>query len=160
MDLVMVSPNAQPPVCKIVDFGRHKYLTEKQNRESKKKQQEVKGINISPRIAEHDLQHLIKTARRFLDEGNKVRVVCKFKAREVTHPEIGRGKLDYFAAALADAAVVERTPALDGKQMIMVMNPKPTTGAKKNAKAENKQDSSEKVQGDGHGQNNPPDVTQ
>ena len=160
LDLVMVAPNTQPPVCKIIDFGRYKYLTEKQNRESKKKQQEVKGINISPRIAEHDLQHLIKNARRFLDEGHKVRVVCKFKAREVTHPEIGRGKLDYFANQLVDAAIVERTPALDGKQMIMVLNPKPQSGAKKNAKAENKQDRGEAVQGDRHGEDHAPQITQ
>jgi len=154
----MVSPNAQPPVCKIIDFGRYKYLTEKQNRESKKKQQEVKGIKISPVISEHDLQHLIRNAQRFLEEGNKVRVVCVFKARQITHPELGRAKLDYFANQLADHAIVERTPALDGKQMIMVMNPKPQTGAKKNAKAENKQDRGEAVQSDGNGQNNPPEV--
>ena len=154
----MVSPTAQPPVCKIIDFGRYKYQTEKQNRESKKKQQEVKGIKISPVISEHDLQHLIRNAQRFLEEGNKVRVVCVFKARQITHPELGRAKLDYFANQLADSAVVERTPALDGKQMIMVMNPKPHIGAKKNAKAENKQDRSEAVQSDGQRENNPPEV--
>ena len=154
----MVAPNTQPPVCKIIDFGRYKYQTEKQNRDSKKKQQEVKGIKISPRIAEHDLQHLIKNAHRFLDEGHKVRVVCVFKAREITHPELGRAKLDYFANQLVEAAVVERTPQLDGRQMIMVMNPKPHTGAKKNAKTEDKQDRRETVQGDGQGENHPPEV--
>ena len=160
LDLVMVSPTAQPPVCKIIDFGRYKYETEKQNKGSKKKQQEVKGIKISPRIAEHDLQHLIKNAAKFLDEGHKVRVVCVFKAREITHPELGRNKLDYFANQLAEVAIVERTPALDGRQMIMVMNPKPNTGAKKqNAKAENKQDRSEEVQSDGVGKDNPPSVS-
>ena len=158
LDLVMVSPTAQPPVCKIIDFGRYKYETEKQNKGSKKKQQEVKGIKISPRIAEHDLQHLIKNAAKFLDEGHKVRVVCVFKAREITHPELGRNKLDYFANQLAEVAIVERTPALDGRQMIMVMNPKPQTGAKKNAKAENKQDRSEAVQSDGDRKDNPPEV--
>lgn len=158
LDLVMVSPTAQPPVCKIIDFGRYKYETEKQNKGSKKKQQEVKGIKISPRIAEHDLMHLIKKAAGFLDEGHKVRVVCVFKAREITHPELGRNKLDFFGGQLAEIAVVERPPALDGRQMIMVMNPKPQTGAKKNAKAENKQDRSEAVQSDGDRKDNPPEV--
>jgi translation initiation factor IF-3 len=160
LDLVMVSPTAQPPVCKIIDFGRYKYETEKQNKGVKKKQQEVKGINISPRIAEHDLQHLIKSARKFLDEGNKVRVVCKFKAREITHPEIGRKKLDFFANQLLDAAIVDRMPAMDNRQMIMVLNPKPQTGAKKNAKTEDKQDRSQAVQSDGDGKDNPPQVAQ
>lgn len=156
----MVSPTAQPPVCKIIDFGRYKYLTEKQNKESKKKQQEVKGIKISPRIAEHDLQHLIKKAEEFLEEGNKVRVVCVFKAREITHPELGRKKLDFFGGELAEIAVVERPPALDGRQMIMVLNPKPNIGAKKNAKAENKQDSGQAVQSDRVGKDHPAEVAQ
>lgn len=142
----MVSPTAQPPVCKIIDFGRHKYLTEKQQRDSKKKPQEVKGINISPRIAEHDLEHLIQKARRFLLEGHKVRVVCKFRAREITHPELGRKKHEFVAEQLVDAAVVERMPSLDGRQMIMVLNPKPQTGGKKNAKAENEQNGGQAVQ--------------
>lgn len=160
LDLVMVSPTANPPVCRIIDFGRYKYETEKKNKGAKKKQQEVKGIKISPRIAEHDLQHLIKKAGGFLEEGHKVRVVCLFKAREITHPELGRNKLDYFGNQLADIAVVERPPALDGRQMIMVMNPKPQTGAKKNAKAENKQDSGEAVQSNRLGEDNPPQVAQ
>jgi len=160
LDLVMVSPTAQPPVCKIIDFGRYKYLTEKQNKESKKKQQEVKGIKISPRIAEHDLQHLIKKAAGFLEEGHKVRVVCVFKAREITHPELGRNKLDYFGNQLVEIAIVERPPALDGRQMIMVMNPKPNTGAKKNAKDQNKQNRSEAVQNNRLGEDNSPAVPQ
>lgn len=160
LDLVMVSPTAQPPVCKIIDFGRYKYQTEKQNKESKKKQQEVKGIKISPRIAEHDLQHLIKKALSFLEESHKVRVVCVFKAREITHPELGRKKLDFFANELVEAATVERPPALDGRQMIMVLLPKPQLGAKKNAKAENKQDSGQAVQSDRLGEDNPPQVAQ
>jgi translation initiation factor IF-3 len=146
LDLVMVSPTAQPPVCKIIDYGRHKYLTEKQNKESKKKQQEVKGIKISPRIAEHDMQHLIKKAAGFLEETHKVRVVCMFKAREITHPELGRKKLDYFADQVKEISVVERTPQLDGRQMIMVLNPKPNIGSKKNAKDQNQQNSGKAVQ--------------
>jgi translation initiation factor IF-3 len=156
LDLVMVSPTAQPPVCKIIDYGRHKYLTEKQQKESKKKQQDVKGIKISPRIAEHDMMHLVRNAQKFLEEGNKVRVVCQFRAREITHPEIGKAKMDAFAGHLAEISVVERAPSLDGKQMIMVLNPKPQTGAKKSAKTEDKQDSGKAVQDNRNGQDNPP----
>jgi translation initiation factor IF-3 len=160
LDLVMVSPNAQPPVCKIIDYGRHKYLTEKQNKESKKKQQEVKGIKISPRIAEHDIMHLIKKADEFLEEGHKVRVVCMFKAREVTHPELGRKKLDFFADQLKEISVVERIPQLDGKQMIMVLNPKPNVGSKKNAKDQNQQNSGKAVQDNRQRENHAPEGLQ
>lgn len=145
LDLVMVSPTAQPPVCKIIDFGKFKYLTEKQQKEGKRKQQDVKGIKISPRIAEHDIEFLERNAHRFLEEGHKVKITCMFRAREVTHPEIGRKKLERMAADLAEIAVIERQPTMDGRLMIMVLNPKPATGKQKNAKAENKQDGSEAV---------------
>jgi translation initiation factor IF-3 len=160
LDLVMVSPTAQPPVCKIIDFGRHKYETEKQNRDGKKKQQEVKGIKISPRIAEHDLGFLVRNASRFLEDGNKVKVTCMFKAREITHPELGRQKLDKFADMVAEIAIVERPPALEGRMMIMILNPKPQTGNKKHAKTENKQDGGEAVQSDRLGEDHAPQVAQ
>jgi translation initiation factor IF-3 len=161
LDLVMVSPTAQPPVCKIIDFGRHKYLTEKQNKDSKKKSQEVKGIKISPRIAEHDMAFLIRNATRFLDEGHKVKVTCMFKAREITHPELGRRKLDFFADQVKDIAVVERPPALDGRMMIMVLVPKPNTGSRKqNAKDQDVQDSGQAVQDHRKREDHPPKVAQ
>jgi translation initiation factor IF-3 len=160
LDLVMVSPNAQPPVCKIIDYGKFKYLTEKQQKEKKSKSQDVKGIKISPRIAEHDVQTALKKTVTFLEEGHKVKITCMFKAREVTHPELGRKKLDYMADQVKDLAVVERIPSLEGRLMIMVLVPKPNTGSKKNAKAEDKQDSSEKVQSDGNGKDHPTPVAQ
>jgi translation initiation factor IF-3 len=160
LDLVMVSPNANPPVCKIIDHGKFKYLTEKQQRDNKRKQQDVKGIKISPRIAEHDMTFLIKNASKFLEEGHKVKVTCMFKAREVTHPELGRKKLDYFAEQTAHLATVERSPTLDGRLMIMVLVPKPQTGTKKNAKTEDQQDSRQEVQDNGNGQDNPEAVAQ
>lgn len=161
LDLVMVSPSAQPPVCKILDYGKYKYLTGKQQRETKKKQAEVKGIKISPRIAEHDMAFLLKNTVRFLGEGHKVKVTCQFRAREVTHPEIGRQKLERMAAAVAEHATVERTPTLDGKLMIMILVPRPhTTGKQKNAKAENKQDSSQAVQDHGNGEDHAAEVAQ
>ncbi|MBS1716350.1 MAG: translation initiation factor IF-3 [Armatimonadetes bacterium] len=145
LDLVLVAAQSNPPVCRIIDYGRHKYEMEKREREGKRKQQDVKGIKISPRIAEHDLMVGVNKARRFLEAGDKVRIVCMFKAREVTHPELGRQKLENMAAQLADIGIVEKSPSLDGKQMVMVLLPKPTTGTKKNAKAEDKQDSGQEV---------------
>lgn len=148
LDLVMVSPTAQPPVCKIIDYGKYKYLEKQLGKDKKSKQQEVKGIKISPRIAEHDMSFLTKNAQRFLEEGHKVKVTCMFKAREITHPELGRKKLDIFAEACAELAVVERAPALDGRMMIMVLNPKPGV-KKKDAKDQNKQDGGKAVQDNG-----------
>lgn len=149
LDLVLVTATANPPVCRIIDYGKHKYLEGKLGKDKKSKQQEVKGIKISPRIAEHDLTFNIKKAREFLEEGHKVKVTCMFKAREVTHPELGRKKLDYFAEHLADLGIVERIPTLDGRMMIMVLNPKPGVVKKKDAKDPNKQNSGQAVQDNG-----------
>jgi translation initiation factor IF-3 len=160
LDLVLVSPTATPPVAKIIDYGRYKYTTEKQQKEHKRKQQEVKGIKISPRIQEHDISFNLKKAIDFLKEGHKVKVTCQFKSREVTHPELGRQRLDKMADQLKDLAVVERTPTMEGRLMIMVLCPKPPTGKKQNAKAEDKQDSSEAIQSDGHRQDHAPAVAQ
>jgi len=147
LDLVMVSPTATPPVARIIDFGRHKYLTEKQNKGSKRKSQDVKGIKISPVIAEHDIAFLLNRAIEFLKEGHKVKVTCQFRSRQITHPELGRQRLDRMADQLKDYAVVERPPLMEGKLMIMILNPKPQTGTKKqHAKAEDKQNGGEAVQ--------------
>jgi translation initiation factor IF-3 len=161
LDLVMVSPTAQPPVCRIIDHGKYKYEMKQREREGKKKQQDVKGIKISPRIAEHDLGFQTKKARKFLEEGDKVKVTCQFRAREITHSELGRKKLDHMAELLADIATVERTPTLDGRLMIMVLVPRPQTGPKKqNVKTEDKQDGREAVQSDGLGKDHPAEVEQ
>ncbi len=160
LDLVMVSPTAQPPVCRIIDYGKHKYLEGKLGKDKKGKQQEVKGIKISPRIADHDLGFLVRNAARFLEEGHKVKVTCMFKAREVTHPELGKKKLDVFAESLADAAVVERAPVLDGRMMIMVLVPKPNTAKRKDAKNQNVQDGGKALQDNGNGKDNAPEVAQ
>lgn len=146
LDLVLVSNQATPPVVKIIDYGRHKYLEGKQGKDKKKQAQEVKGIKISPRIAEHDLQVGVKKAIGFLEHGDKVKVTCQFRAREVTHPELGKQKLEIFATSVADYGIVERTPSLDGRLMIMVLNPKPGIAKKKSdAKAEDKQDGVEEI---------------
>lgn len=160
LDLVLVSATANPPVCRIIDYGRFKYEQERRDKEHKRKQQDVKGIKISPRIASHDLGFLLKNTIRFLEEGHKVKVTCQFRAREVTHPELGRAKLDYMAEEVAHLAVVERSPTLDGKLMIMVLVPKPRSGSKSNVKAENKQDGGEAVQDHRKGQDHPPQSVQ
>lgn len=161
LDLVMVSPTAQPPVCKIIDYGKYKYLEKQQGKDKKSKQQEVKGIKISPRIADHDMAFLIRNAQRFLEEGHKVKVTCMFKAREITHPELGRKKLDYFASQVEEIASVERTPTLDGRLMIMVLNPKPGVAAKKkDAKGQDKQNSGQAVQGHRNGEDPAPELAQ
>ncbi len=160
LDLVMVSPTAQPPVCRIIDYGKHKYLEGKLGKDKKGKQQEVKGIKISPRIAEHDLDFLVRNASRFLEEGHKVKVTCMFKAREITHPELGKKKLEVFAEQVVELATVERTPTLDGRMMIMVLVPKPNAGKKKDAKDQNKQDSGKAVQDHRNGKDHAPQVAQ
>ncbi len=164
LDLVMVSPTAQPPVCRIIDYGRHKYLEGKLGKDKKSKQQEVKGIKISPRIAEHDLQTNVGKAIRFLSDGNKVKVTCMFKAREITHPELGKKKLDVFAEAVIEYGTVERTPTLDGRLMIMVLTPKPNikpiVGKKKDAKDQDKQDGGQAVQDHGDGKDHAAKVVQ
>jgi translation initiation factor IF-3 len=161
LDLVVVSPTTNPPVCKIVDYGRHKYLEGKLGKGKKSKQQEVKGIKISPRIAEHDLGFLIRNAIRFIEEGHKVKVTCQFKAREITHPELGRQKLDFFADQVKDYATVERPPVLDGKLMIMVLVPKPNSGAsKKHAKDQDQQNSGKTVQDHRNGEDHAPEIAQ
>lgn len=161
LDLVLMSQTATPPVAKIIDYGRFKYTTEKQQKEHKRKQQEVKGIKISPRIQDHDISFNLKKAVDFLKEGHKVKITCQFKSREVTHPELGRQRLDRMAEEMKDLAVVERTPSMEGRLMIMVLAPKPQVGNKKqNAKAEDKQNGGEAVQGDGNRENNPPEIAQ
>ena len=160
LDLVMVSPTAQPPVCRIIDYGKHKYLEGKLGKDKKSKQQEVKGIKISPRIATHDLQTNVGKAWKFLEEGNKVKVTCMFKAREITHPELGRKKLEQFAELCVDHGTVERIPTLDGRLMVMVLLPKPNAIKKKDAKDQNKQDGGQAVQNHGDGKDHAAKVVQ
>ncbi len=146
LDLVMVAPNAQPPVCKIIDYGKYKYETEKRDKENKKKPQEVKGIMLRPGTGLNDLNTLVRRAKEFLGDGDKVRVVCRFRAREVTHPEIGLKQMQKIAEMLAEISTVEKAASLDGKQMVMVLLPKPgAQGKKKNAEDQNKQDGGEEV---------------
>ena len=125
LDLVEVSPNAQPPVCRIMDYGKYKYQQSKRAAEAKKKQVrvEIKEVKLRPKTEEHDYQFKVKNARRFLEAGNKVKVTIMFRGREVTHPEFGRRILERVAGELVEIAQVESHPNMAGRFMSMVLSP-------------------------------------
>ena len=125
LDLVMIAPMATPPVCKIMDYGKFCFEKQKREKEAKKKQQtvELKEIQLSCRIDTHDFETKVKHALRFLGDGNKVRVVMKFKGREMSHMNIGKEVLEKFEAACSEAGTVDKKPVLDGRFMSMVISP-------------------------------------
>lgn len=125
LDLVEVSPNANPPVCRIMDYGKYKYQQSKRAAEAKKKQVrvEIKEVKLRPKTDEHDYQFKVKNAKRFLAEGNKVKVTIMFRGREVTHPEFGRRILERVAADIEEFGQVESQPHMAGRFMSMVVGP-------------------------------------
>jgi len=127
LDLVEVAPNANPPVCRIIDYGKYKYEQSKRESEAKKRQKatELKGIRMRPRIDEHDLMTKVNHARKFLGEGDKVKVTMLFRSREATHPEFARRSMDRLADEVKEVGVIERPPILEGRQMVMILAPKP-----------------------------------
>jgi translation initiation factor IF-3 len=126
LDLVEVAPTAQPPVCRILDYGKFKYEAAKKQKEAKKKAHtvDIKGIRMRYGTEQHDMEYRVKDARRFLEEGNKVQVTLIFKGRELSHPEIGKGQMDKLSASLADIAIVERPALIEGRRMTMLLAPK------------------------------------
>jgi len=126
LDLIMVADKAQPPVCRIMDYGKFKYEKSKKEKHAKKSAStELKMVRLHPRTGEHDRGVLIRNAERFLRDGHKVRVVCQFKGRENAHPQIGRDQLDAVGAALSEIATIEGTINKQGRDMIMFLVPKP-----------------------------------
>ena len=127
LDLVEVSPMARPPVCRIVDYGKFKYEQAKKANQAKKHASviEIKEIKFRPKTDEHDYDFKIRHIRRFLEEGNKVRLVIAFRGREIVHPETGRAMLDRVIRECADVAHMEQMPMMDGRRMVMVVSPKP-----------------------------------
>ncbi len=125
LDLCLMSAQANPPVCKIMDFGKYRFDREKREKEAKKKQQtvELKEIQLSPRIDTHDFETKAKQAKKFLEAGNKVRVVMRFRGREMSHMAIGREVIDKFADFCKDVGTVDKKPAVDGRIMSMVVSP-------------------------------------
>ena len=126
LDLVEVSPNTDPPVCKILDYGKFKYEAQKKKNEAKKKQKiiEVKEIKLRPNIDEHDYQVKMRNVQKFLDEGDKVKVTMRFRGREMAHQELGVNVLNGVRDDTEDVAKIEAFPKLEGRQMIMVIAPK------------------------------------
>jgi len=125
-DLIEISPNAKPPVCKIIDWGKFKYEQQKQSRTQKKKQKniEVKGIRLSAKIGEHDFQTKIKHARKFIESGNKVKVRLIFRGREIVHKDLGVKVLKRFANELEDIAKVDQDATFTGREVSLILSPK------------------------------------
>jgi translation initiation factor IF-3 len=125
-DLVEISPNAEPPVCKLLDFGKFKYEQQKKKNEARKKQKiiEVKEIKLRPNIDDHDYDVKMRAATNFLDEGDKVKVTMRFRGREMMHQDLGMNVLMRVKDQLDPLAKVEQTPQLEGRQMTMVLAPR------------------------------------
>lgn len=126
LDLVEVAPQAKPPVCRIMDYGRYRYEQSKREKEAKKKQRiiTVKEVKLRPNIDDHDFNVKARNAIRFLKDGDKVKATIMFRGRQIVHPDIGRQLLVRLADQVADLANVERHPKLEGRNMIMILAPK------------------------------------
>ena len=126
MDLVEISPNNNPPVCKIMDYGKFKYSAQKKAAEARKKQKivEIKEIKFRPMIDDHDYDVKMRSMRRFFEEGDKVKVTLRFRGREMAHQELGTKLLDRVRDDLTKLAKVEQEPKFEGRQMIMVLAPR------------------------------------
>lgn len=138
-DLVEIAPNAKPPVVKILDWGKFRYEQTKQDQKNKRNQrsQEVKQVRLSLKIGQHDLEVKSKKARQFLENGNKVKVSLRFRGREVTHPDLGKGVIRRFVGTIEDVSVVEQEPQMSGREMTMLLGIKKESPS--NAKDENAQ---------------------
>lgn len=126
LDLVEIAPQAEPPVCKILDYGKFKYEAQKKANEARKKQKiiEVKEIKLRPNIDDNDYDVKMRSARRFLDEGDKVKVTLRFRGREMAHQDLGMNVLVRVRDELEALAKVEQMPKLEGRQMVMVLAPR------------------------------------
>ncbi|MCD8493948.1 MAG: translation initiation factor IF-3 [Alphaproteobacteria bacterium] len=125
LDLVEVSPGAEPPVCKILDYGKYKYEQQKKANEARKKQKtvDVKEVKLRPGIEEHDYQVKLRNARRFLEDGDKVKVTLRFRGREMAHQDIGLSVLNRMKEDLGDLAKVDMDAKMEGRQAVMVLSP-------------------------------------
>jgi len=123
LDLVLVAPNSNPPVCKIMNYGKYKFEQAKKEKEAKKKQKvlEVKELRVTPNIEEHDFGFKSKNARKFLNDGNKVKITVRFRGREVNNSKAGEAVLNKFIEALEDVAMVEKQPKLEGRNMFTIL---------------------------------------
>jgi translation initiation factor IF-3 len=138
LDLIEVAPTANPPVCRIMDYGKFRYEQGRKDREAQKKQKnvEVKGLRLRPKTGVHDLGIKKRQMLEFLREGDKVKVTLIFRAREITHPEVARKQFDLLCEGIEDVAIIERPPTFEGRTMTMVLAPKPVQDREKAEKAE------------------------
>lgn len=129
LDLVKISSDAKPPVCKIMDFGKYKYEQSKREKEARKKQKviNVKEIRMNPTIDEHDFQVRLKNTIKFLKDGDKVKVSIRFRGRQMTHTKLGEEVLNRVVESISEVGVVEKPPKMEGRNMVMVIAPKQTT---------------------------------
>jgi translation initiation factor IF-3 len=126
LDLVEVAPNSQPPVCRIMNYGKYKYQQSKRSQEARKHQTviHIKEVKVRPRTEEHDFQFKLRHVKRFLDEGNTVKISILFRGREIAHPEFGKEMLNRFIEGVKDMMVIEQSPRLEGRNMVMILAPK------------------------------------
>ena len=150
LDLVEIAPNSDPPVCRIMDYGKYMYEQSKKAKQAKKKQHvvQMKEMRYRPKIEEHDYRFKTNHVREFLEQGNKVRVFVRFTGREMAHTEYGEKILDRIAEELIDVSTIGQEPKLDGRRMTMILNPK-TSGQKgKQKRSDNAEDKNEPVGGE------------
>ncbi len=128
LDLVMISPNAKPPVCKIMDYGKYRFEQARREKEKRKNQKivDTKEVRLSLNIDTHDFNTKLNHALKFISKGDKVKVSIRFRGREMGHPELGTEIMNRFSQACAETAVVEKPPKLEGRNMLMFLAPKPT----------------------------------
>ncbi|MFG6148311.1 translation initiation factor IF-3 [Halobacillus sp. B23F22_1] len=125
LDLVMVAPNAKPPVCRIMDYGKYRYEQQKKEKEARKNQTtiKIKEVRLSPGIEEHDFNTKLRNARKFLTKGDKVKASVRFRGRAITHKELGQKVLDRLAEECKDVATIETKPKMEGRNMFMMLAP-------------------------------------
>ena len=123
LDLVLVAPNAEIPVCKIMNYGKYKFEQSKKEKEAKKKQKifEIKEIRITPNIEQHDFEFKLKNAQKFIEDGNKVKITVRFRGREMNYLKLGEQVLNKFIEELAEISTVEKKPLLEGKNMFIIL---------------------------------------
>jgi translation initiation factor IF-3 len=126
LDLVEISPNAEPPVCKVMDYGKYKYEAQKKAAEQRKKQKVIviKEIKLRPTIDKHDLEVKMRAVHKFIEEGDKVKFTLKFRGREIAHQELGMKLLEQVQAELVETVKMEMSPRMEGRQMVMMIAPK------------------------------------
>ena len=131
MDLVKIAPGSNPPVCKVMDYGKYRFEQAKREKEAKKKQKtvEIKEIRLSLKIDTHDFETKVNQAKKFLEHGDRVKVAIRFRGREMAHPELGNATIKRFADACADVGVIDKLPKMEGRSLIMFISAKPAPKA-------------------------------